>query len=439
MGLMADEINWLKTQISNNTERLKKQLQGDAYYDQENTAILERTKTYYNQSGNLVEDPYLSNYKLPSGYMTIVVDQKVNYSINSSMVATIGDGDTAIQLDDILGKKWRDDLADVATEASKKGFGVWQIYLDEKGKPKYKNIPPEQVILCRNGDGTVVKVARVYEALSDKGTVIYKAEIWDSTGVVRYERETTEEWECVCDHQPHLLQVTSFGNVIDSKEGKGWGRPPFVIFENNKKCKTDLEPIKGAIDAYDFTMSDFANNLEDFQENWWVIKNYGGQNIKEFFENFKMNKAIKVGEDGDVKREVQEVPYEAKVAFCDLINSDIYKKSMSVDTSSIEGNVTNVQIRSMYAGLDLKATKFERRSNEFLGDLIEFYGYSKDDLFVTYDRNLVINELEKVTVANQSRGLVSEQVRLENHPWVDDPQAEIDRMKGESDPESVIV
>jgi len=437
--MAKDEIDWLKKQISNNTERLKLQAEGEAYYYQENTAILERTKTYYNSDGNLVEDPYLSNHKLPAGFMTVVVDQKVSYSINNSMVATIGEGEASKPLNDILGRKWRDELADVATEASKKGFGVWQIYLDDSGQPKYKNIPPEQVVLCRNGDGVVVKVARVYEGLSEDGTVINKAEIWDKDTVIKYEKETAEEWICVCDATPHLMEVTSFGDVVDDETGKGWGKPPFVIFENNKRCKTDLEPIKAHIDAYDFVMSDFANNLEDFQENWWVIKNYSGQNIKEFFENFKMNKAIKVGEDGDVKREQQEISFEAKQAFGMDIKRDTYEKSMSVDTNNIEGNVTNVQIRSMYAGLDMKATKFERRTTEFLGDLGYFFGYDEDDLYITYDRNLVINVVETTTIANQSKGLLSEETRLGMYPQVEDVKEEIKRMEKQGDPESDLV
>jgi hypothetical protein len=90
----------------------------------------------------------------------------------------------------------------------------------------------------------------------------------------------------------------------------------------------------------------------------------------------------------------------------------------------------------MYAGLDLKATKFERRTTEFIGDLLFFYGYDKEDLYVTYDRNLVVNELETVTIANQSRGFISEETRLKNHPWVEDPQAEMERMGNDTDPES---
>jgi len=435
-----DQITWLTKQIANNSERLQRQLEGEAYYYQENTCIMERTKTYYNESGNLVNDPYLSNYKLPSGYMTVVVDQKVSYSVNNSMIASIGDGDTAIPLDDIIGKKWRDDIADVATEGSKKGFGVWQMYLDGAGNVKYKNIPPEQVVLCRDGDGVVVKVARVYEALGEDGTVTNKAEIWDNEKVIKFEKKTAEEWVCLCEEgQPHLQEVTAFGDVVEEEKGKGWGKPPFVIIENNARCKTDLEPIKAHIDAYDFVMSDFANNLEDFQEFWWVLKNYDGQNLGEFLDHTKKTKAIKVGEDGEAKREVQEIPFEAKQAFATDIKRDIYEKSMSVDTSNITGNVTNVQIRSMYAGLDLKATKFERNTTEFLGDLMFFYGYDADDLNIVYDRNLVINEVEMATLANQSRGFISEETRLGTDPRVENVQAEIERMDKMSDPESDLV
>jgi len=160
-----------------------------------------------------------------------------------------------------------------------------------------------------------------------------------------------------------------------------------------------------------------------------VLKNYDGQNLGEFLDHTKKTKAIKVGEDGEAKREVQEIPFEAKQAFATDIKRDIYEKSMSVDTNNITGNVTNVQIRSMYAGLDLKATKFERNTTEFLGDLMFFYGYEADDLNIVYDRNLVINEVEMATLANQSRGFI----RVEN------VQAEIERMDKMSDPESDLV
>ena len=56
-----------------------------------------------------------------------------------------------------------------------------------------------------------------------------------------------------------------------------WGRVPFIVLENNRNRTTDLKPIKGLIDAYDYISSEGTNNLLDLVELYWVIQGYGGE------------------------------------------------------------------------------------------------------------------------------------------------------------------
>ena len=58
-------------------------------------------------------------------------------------------------------------------------------------------------------------------------------------------------------------------------EQHGWGRVPFIPLRNNEKELTDLQLVKGLIDAYDLVSSEGTNNLLDLVDLYWVMKNDG--------------------------------------------------------------------------------------------------------------------------------------------------------------------
>ena len=110
-------------------------IDGIKYYNQENTAITERRKEYYNDKVlGPMNDPYKANHKMPSGYMKLLVDQKVNYSINENLA-----------MDEL---PFELDLSDICIEASKKAKAYVQFYTEAKennvSELKYKLIPSEQ-------------------------------------------------------------------------------------------------------------------------------------------------------------------------------------------------------------------------------------------------------------------------------------------------------
>ena len=427
-GQMKYNVEWLQKAINNASVMRKMQEDGEAYYRQKNTAIMERRKLMGLEDGTTIEDPYKANHKLPSGYLKLLIEQKINYSINSKMTS---DED----IDAILGTQWKRDFEKAAREASKKGFGCWQMYL-KGNKVKYKKIPSEQIIPCYDSDDILTQVVRTYKKNRD-GKAVNVAEIWDNETYTIYEQETNQDWICTTPDKFHVTTNTSFGGTITDSEESGWGVVPFVIFKNNEYLESDLNPIKPLIDIYDLIKSDFANNLDDFQDAWWVLRNYDGQGLNEFIKMQKQFRAVKVSDDGDARRETAEIPHESKMVFLNSIKDDIYTFGMGVDTSKIEGNVTNVRIMAMYNNLDLKANSFEFEATKFIDDVITFtklaVGVTQEDLddidtVIDYDRSMIINELEKSTLANTSIGSVSEYTRLSNDPRVDDVEFEIASM-----------
>ena len=430
MGYTAD---WLTKTIQQADEIRMWQSYGEDYYRQKNTAIMDRIKLVPTETGGFVADPYKANHKLPSGYLRVLIDQKVSYSLNDRMTS---DGEYVAS---VLGDSWKKDIQRVGRDASMKGFGVWQFWIDN-GKVKRKRIPPEQIIPVYNSEDELVQVVRQYSK-NNNGKQIDIAEVWDSETVTRFECETGKDWIVAGFPEQHIVTRTSYGSKTSEETGVSWGVVPFAIFKNNEYLDTDLSYIKNFIDSYDLVNSDFVNNLDDFQDSWWVLRNYDGQNLSEFFDMVKKYKAVKVSDDGEARRETAEVPHEAKTVFLDRIKGDIYEYGMGVDVTGLAkngGQMTTVEIRSKYGNLDLKADKFEFEAEEFINTALSFYNNSvvngsgnvqKDSVEITFDRSVLINEIELSTLANQSVGAISEETRLANDPRVKDVKYEISMME----------
>lgn len=423
---MGKSNTWLNDIMSQSQKLRTDMVISQEYYDSENTAIMNRTKKVYLEDGSTSVDPYSSNYKMPSGYHYILTEQKVNYSLNDKMVALAGTTDFA----DIMGRKWGEVVQTAGRQATVKGYSVLQFYMED-GAVKYKEIPSEQIIFCRDGDLNVVEVVRAYEKRSEDDKTVNVIEVWDSQTVSVYQQNTGGTWDCI-RQDPHLVTQTAYGSSVQEEVPTGWGRPPFAVFYNNKRLKNDLLRVKAWIDAFDFASSDFANNLDDFQEAFWILKNYDGQDLKEFRDMVGALGAVKVGHDGEATMQTQEIPHEAKTVFLDMCEQKIYKFGMGVNTSNIEGNVTNVRIYAMYSDLDLKANTFEINATSFLEDCAFFYGYDPESVEVTFDRSVIVNNIENAELANASKGFLSEKTRLSNDPRVNDVEEEIKLMTEDS-------
>lgn len=47
---------------------------------------------------------------------------------------------------------------------------------------------------------------------------------------------------------------------------------------------------------------------------------------------------------------------------------------------------------------------------------------------IIFNRDMLLNETEVIDNCTKSVGLLSDETVIANHPWVDDPQAELDRL-----------
>ena len=396
-------------------------IEGIAYYNQENTAIMERQKMYYADKHNAaLVDPYKANHKLPSGYMALIVDQKLGYSINENMDVT--------EIPFVM------DYDEIGTEASMKALAYIQFY-DNNGEIGYKLIPSEQCIPVYENN---VFVAMIREYVIDGITYISI-----STSEVIIEFYVEKDKYINISIRPILTKQTSVNGSIVGVTPLSWGTPPFAIMKNNHGQTTDLKRIKRLIDVYDITSSDFANNIDDFQDVYWILKNYGGEDIDEYMNQVKKFKTIKVGDDGEAKAETIQIPTEARKTILDILERNIYKFSMGVDYDTITGATTATEIKAKTMNLDLKANKFEnqyrlfmRQVEYFINKYNSFKGLPAiEPIVIKFNRAMIVNKAEEVESLMKLKGSISNETLIELLPYNIDVEKELERMAKEQEDE----
>lgn len=406
---------------------------GDMYYKRKNIVINERRKTFYSTAAQSdIDDCTKANNKLASGFTKIMVDQKINYSLNKGLNIE-ADG-----LDDIIDmKKFKKQLKKVAKAASNKIYGVVQWYIEEVDGVKtlkHKLLPSEQCILiCNKDDSEIIdKVIRHYKEDEQE-----KVEVIDEV-VTTYYSNINGEW-VEQGIEPHLTQKTTSGNIVINENVTTWGRVPVSVLYNNDEKQTDLEMFKSHVDAYDIAGSDLSNNLEDFQELYWVLKGYNGTNATEFMAEFKKSRILKIDSDGDVGQQAQEVPYAARETTLKILRNDIFDFGMGVDAKMITGDTTNLTIMAMFSNLDLKANAFEEEIEEFIESCIYFVNKFAEfnnktiveDVEIRFNRAMILNKAEIITNILSQVGFRAKEKLLAEHPDVTDVEKEIEALNAE--------
>ena len=413
---------------------------GEDYYNSDNTEIMSRKKQYYADGRLYQEHPYKANHKLPSGYLKKIVDQKVQYLLGNGITITDEDERSEEIFKEIFIDELDELVSDVGTTASKKIVGWVQAHIQD-GIIKFTEIPPEQIIAFKDGFGNIVKLIRFFNTFDENFKEVLRVEVWDSETVTVH-IETADGFRKEEPQAHMVIQSISTTGELMAEEAHSFGRVPFIPMFNNKANTSDLKAIKPFIDIYDIVNSDFANNIDDMQDAFYIIKNYGGENLAEFMEQLKQLKAVPVGDDGDVKTEQLKIPVEARKTFLDLTDMNIFKFGMGVDTTDLTGSsITNVVIKAMFADLDLKADQFEVQVTQFLNNITWFINWWLDNLRnqpmitpkFTYNRSLIVNEVELLKANAEQKGSISEDTRLSNHVWVKNVEDEKELIEEENE------
>lgn len=417
---------------------------GEKYYDTENEEILDR-EFFYNLGNQKIKDENKPNNKLVGSFFKKLVDQKVDYLLSKDFI--INGLEIGIDLD------IQEIVYDLAFEASKKGVSWLYAYLNKITKKiEFRIIDSREIIPIYDNEYNeeLQQVIRYYAITNtnDKGRkILYNVEVWDKEKVTYYSQDVEGNYfldtSITVNPAYHYNLVTySLGN-INNMEYQGFNSVPFIRFDNNISQYSDLKPVKSYIDCYDKLVSDFSNSIEEVQDSIIKLINYGGVSDKldEFMQYLKRYKVLPLDENGNAEYMTMEIPVEAKKVLIDILTKNIYDFGQGVDTDLVGGgNITNVVIKSKFAGLDLKCNRFEKEIKRFIKRLCNFLNATNlvniqniNNFNIVFNRNIIINYSEKVDMCSKSVGIISNKTIIQNHPFVTNYEDEVKNLEEEKE------
>ena len=354
----------------------------------------------------------------------------------------LGDKASNKALTAFLGDKYAKTCKDLCVEASNASVAWLHLWKDKaSGQYKYAIVPSGQVIpvWSNNLERELKGALRCYHDITDEGKELDVYEYWNDTTCQAYAIEAGGVIDTGLMPYNSFTLIDTAGNSNLVNEFKhDVGEVPFFPFFNNNIDTGDLDNIKPLIDVYCKVFSGFVNDLEDIQEVIFVLTNYGGDDLGQFLRELKDYKAIQIeNEGGEDKSGVStltiELPVEARKELLATTRKCIFEQGQGIDPDPQNfGNSSGVALGFLYSLLELKSglmeTEFKLGFGRFIRCICRLLNIKiKDDTIVqTWTRTSVKNDLELSQIAQQSKGVISDETIVSKHPWVEDPEKEMD-------------
>ena len=382
--------------------------------------------------------------RIPFNFHGMLVDQKAAYMFTAPPIFDLGEKEENKKLSKFLGDKYAKICKDLCIEASNCTVGWLHVWKDGKGIWKYAVVPAEQVIpvWTKSLEKELLGIFRCYQDIDEETGDAYTIyEYWNETECTVYRLKAGDEIGQLMPHQMFLVDpsLCEYSNTYRH----GVGEVPFFPFFNNNKDTNDLKNIKPLIDTYCKVFSGFVNDLEDIQEVIFILTNYGGADLGQFLRDLKDYKAIQIDNDGDgdhsgVSTLTIELPVEAREKLLDITRKCIFEQGMGIDPDPQNfGNSSGVALQFLYSLIEQKAglqeTEFKTGFGSFIRCICRLCDISiKDDTIVqTWTRTSVKNDQELAQIASQSKGIISDETIVDHHPWVEDPEKEMEMIQKE--------
>lgn len=415
-------------------------------YKQKHMPRLEKLQKYYETKNDILDRVYTDkgkpNNKIANGFAKYIVDvlrgyftgEPVRYvSKNKNFMSIL---QQTFDYNDEHNENSR-----IAKVMGIKGRCFEILYIDEDSKIRFKHVSPDSMFAIYDNslEENMIAAVRYYNIRKlEAGTTVTKVEVYLKEKTMYYEED-----------QGTLILLYEKENLF--------GGVPVIEFVNNDEYLGDFETVISLINAYDKAQSDSLNELEYFADAYLVLQGMPETN-KDDVKEMKENRVIVLpdameGEKAGAYWLTKDINDTLVENLKKRLQSDIHKYSMSPDLNdeSFAGNLSGVAIEYKLWGLEQAAITKEsnfklglQRRIELICNMLRIKGqgtFNYLDIEMSFTRNMPTNIPELVTMAQDAAGMISNQTRISLLPFIEDPQAEIDRLKqeqGEIDLDSLI-
>ena len=294
-------------------------------------------------------------------------------------------------------------------------------YIDEWGKHRFKTLDPKNVIPIYDDtlDQDLVYCIRFWSnKIADKD--FYIVEVYSKSEIKTYKSDMGFQTFELVKEEPHY-----FGMV------------PITVFELNNDRVSIFDQIMTLQDAYNKLLSAEVDDFESFADAYLVLKGMMGTHPADLAD-MKRNRALLLDNDAEASYLTKNISDTQIQNMLNNINDNIHKIANSPDFNSdkfmaqtgIAMRFKLVQFENASSAIEAEMRKALQRRIELICAIGNIKGdnLSFDDVKITFTRNLPTNLTETAQVVNSLRGLVSDQTLLSLLPFVEDSQAELDRL-----------
>ena len=429
------------------SRRRQDMITGERYYDGKHD-ILRKKRTVIGASGKTEVINNIPNNRIIDNQYKKMVNQKTNYLLGQPISFRAKNKRYADLLKAICNKRFMRLAKNIGKDSLNEGLGWLYVYYDDNGNLMFKRFKACNIIPgWADEDHTRLDYAiRLYTVTAYEGeneVTVEKVEVYTPEGIYYYILDGQEV-------KPDEVPFSYYFYAQNGSTNLNWSRIPLIPFKYNSEEIPLINNVKSLQDALNTIISNFEDNMEEDARNTiLVLVNYDGQNLEEFRHNLANYGVVKVktvdGTAGDLKTLQVEVNSENYKAIIEIFKKAIIENAMGYDAKDdrLSGNPNQMNIQSMYSDIDLDANEMETEWQASFEELLWFIDchfantgagdFEGEDVEVIFNRDILISESEVIENCGKSAGILSDETIVANHPWVDDPQKELERKKAEKE------
>lgn len=294
-------------------------------------------------------------------------------------------------------------------------------YIDEDGKHRFKVLDSRNVIPVYDNtlNQELKYVIRFYkDSLVDKDE--YTVEVYDKSRVRTYRSTQGFSSFQLLEVMPHY-----FNQV------------PIVVFQLNNDMESIFEQVITLQDAYNELQSGEVDSWDAFADAYLIFR--GVQANEDDLEAAKQSRVFMIDTDADIDYLTKNINDTQIQNMLIDINNNIHKIANCPDFSQESfGSASGISLRyrllgfeNVSANIEANMRKALQKRIELICAILKIKGSETlwRDVKIQFTRNLPINIEETANIVNSLRGIVSDETLITLLPFINDPEAEIERLK----------
>lgn len=401
------------------------------YYSGNNPTIMSRLKWFWSSMGR-EKDNFKANNLIPSEFYPEIVKQENSYLFSNG----VNFNDKGDKIKTAFGKNFDSTVFTLGNYSLVDGV-AWLVGTIQNGEMNFTALRGTEFIPLIDERTSEIKAGiRFWQIESTRPMWV---EFYELDGVTEYRVKdgVIEEYTAKRGYTENQTR-----NILGEVKREAISYPflPVIpLYANDLGESTLTQALQNKIDVYDLVISDFANNLEDSQDVYWVLKNYAGTSVDTFLNDYKRYKTIKVDEDGGATPNTIDVPYEARKEMLEILKKDIYSSAMALNVGEMTGSsLTTTAIKAAMEKLNLKTDILESNALSCLNRAVELYTLLTNqqiDFNIELIRRTLVNDAEEIDMIYTFREDIDLRTALELNPRI--PNEKIDEIIARKEEEGI--